>query len=347
MAQVYTPSFVNNLQSSSYTQFEYNQDLQPLKKPTDSVYNDYFFQILLCEDTNTPPKLVYGKKENLISYYGLDNSAFPSSGVEMDRKFILSGGVDALTYSTGAMTHWLLQTRKISQLIAYTWLNPENIAENSVDEANTVSKQQVEYARKILSYPMMDTIPYYVKKNQSGELEEKEFGDGNYIDDLANELPGIKLYAGSKAENSSLLIKPGHENYRYLPLALLLCGQAFYKFENDGYQQLWEPIANMPQLIVELGLSVTWDTFYGTISDRSSGGATNQYPYKTASIPYPPRPNEFNLTQEQIKAWATADDHASDGEEYPFYPSEDDPDWEDHRTQFVNPPNPYIPLSCI
>ncbi len=348
MTQTYNSSFVSSLQSRSNSSFGLNQFpqySQSRKNPVHPKYDDYYFQILLFESKNDPPKLMYGTKQTLVSYYKLGNSAFPTSGVEIDQDFVKDQDMpaDSMSYEYGSMTHWLLQTRKISQMIAYTWLDLENLETNKENKKNAVSREQVEYTRKILNHPRMDTTPGFIN-----EIKKIEYRDQEYIiDDLVEKLPGIKLYFDRQENSSSLLIKPGHVNYGCLPLALLLCGQAFYKDENDQYKQIWEPIADANQLIVELGLDVSWDTFYGVITDRSSGGETIQYPYKTVTIPYPPRPSEFSLKQEQIKEWATAEDYPSKKEKYPFYPEEDDPDWKEHRTQFVNPPNPYLPLSCI
>ena len=60
-----------------------------------------------------------------------------------------------------------------------------------------------------------------------------------------------------------------------------------------------------------------------------------------AVIPYPPIPSEDNLTIDEIKNWADADDVEGD---FPFYLQEDGEYL--IGVKYHTAPYPYIPLSC-
>ncbi|TRT62084.1 MAG: hypothetical protein EWV85_01285 [Microcystis aeruginosa Ma_QC_C_20070703_M131] len=331
MAQVFTRSYVQNLQSN--LSIKIGQDFASTHK-TLTEHQDYYFQLLIFKELKSPPKLVYGTKENLKNHFKMKED-FPTPGVEIEQDFLPKRQYndDSLfPFEYGSMIHWLLQTRKLSQMIAYTWVNPENILDNE-------TKTRVSLVKKILDFPSMELEIQCVTNNGIEDCE-------NGLDDLLNKIPGIQLFSHGKDPFSSFLISPDHISFEFIALALLLCGQAFYKTkinEEPEYVRIWEPIADIRQLIMELGIGVSWDTFYGTITDLSEVGKKSQNPYKKAMIPYPPRPSEFSLSQEDIKNWAEAPD--KDGQ-YPFYPRKitDPNEWD---TQFVNPPTPYIPLSCL
>lgn len=335
MAQLYTHSFVQTLKSNLSTRVGQNPEAIDYEHST--CPEECYFQLLIFEDLCRSPKLVYGIKNDLKEYFGMIDD-FPTPGVEIEEDYLPKlkhKGQPSLPFEYGSMLHWLLQTRKLSQMIAYTWLDPVNILDKE-------TKIRVSLVKNILDFPSRELdISYVVKK------KEIEFFESPNLDDLQKKMPEMRLFSHEKDANSRFLISPTHISYEFISLALLLCGQAFYKKnghnEYPKYARIWEPISDIRQLILELGISVTWDTFYGAITDLSEVGKHVQNPYKKAIIPYPPRPSEFSLSQKQIKDWAEAPDKGGD---YPFYPSKiNDPnDWE---TEFVNPPTPYIPLSCL
>jgi len=321
MAQVFTRSYVQNLQS--------NLSIKIGQKPKSidgNQYNDYYFQLLIFENED-PPKLVYGTKEALQTKYNSAPSSFPSSGAKVDPRFCPSGKdqpKDPLAQAELSTVHFLLQTRKLSQMIAYTWLEPENIPKKMQAKVNLV--------RKILIFPHQKVCTYWLDNHQVYENPISEI-------DLCRKLLGD---SEQTPPEYSWLIQPDNINYDFIALALLLCGQAFYKDENGQFAQIWEPIGSIYQLIFEYGLDVSWELFHGVMTELVHTG--KDFPAGKITVPYPPRPSEFNVSQSDIETWAKAKEH--DGP-YPFYPSQDSEDWKNHQLKHVYPPSPYIPLSCL
>jgi len=321
MAQVFTRSYVQNLQS--------NLSIKIGQKPKSidgNQYNDYYFQLLIFENED-PPKLVYGTKEALQTKYNLAPSSFPSSGAKVDPRFCPSGKdqpKDPLAQAELSTVHFLLQTRKLSQMIAYTWLEPENIPKKMQAKVNLV--------RKILIFPHQKVCTYWLDNHQVYENPISEI-------DLCRKLLGD---SEQTPPEYSWLIQPDNINYDFIALALLLCGQAFYKDENGQFAHIWEPIGSIYQLIFEYGLDVSWELFHGVMTEIGHTG--KDFPAGKITVPYPPRPSEFNVSQSDIETWAKAKEH--DGP-YPFYPSQDSEDWKNHQLKHVYPPSPYIPLSCL
>ncbi|GBL10480.1 hypothetical protein MSj_01970 [Microcystis aeruginosa Sj] len=324
MAQVFTRSYVQNLQSNLSIKIG-----QGPKSIDGNQYNDYYFQLLIFENEDTP-KLVYGTKEALQTKYNLDSSSFPSSGAKVDPSFCPSGKDqpkdDPLAQAELSTVYFLLQTRKLSQMIAYTWLEPENIPKKIQPKVNLV--------RKILRFPHQKVCTYWLDNPQEAEKPISEI-------DLSR-----KLLVDSKTQTKkykySWLIQPDNINYDFIALALLLCGQAFYKDKNGQFAHIWEPIGSIYQLIFEYGLDVSWELFHGVMTEIVHTG--KDFPAGKITVPYPPRPSEFNVSQSDIETWANAKEHC---EPYPFYPSEHSEDWKNHQLKHVYPPSPYIPLSCL
>jgi hypothetical protein len=217
-------------------------------------------------------------------------------------------------------------------MIAYTWLEPEKIPDEM--------KAKVNLVRKILRFPHQKVCTYWLDKEGEERISEI---------DLC-----IKLLGDSKTHTKkykySWLIQPDNINYDFIALALLLCGQAFYKDKvnfyypdkHEYFAQIWEPIGSIYQLIFEYGLDVTWELFHGVMTELVHTG--KDFPAGKITVPYPPRPSEFNVSQSDIETWATAKEHNGP---YPFYPSQDSEDWKNHQLKHVYPPSPYIPLSCL
>lgn len=319
MAQVFTRSYVQNLQSNLSIKIG-----QGPKSIDGNQYNDYYFQLLIFENED-PPKLVYGTKEALQTKYNLAPSSFPSSGAKVYPKFFPSQPKDdPLAQAELSTVYFLLQTRKLSQMIAYTWLEPENIPKKMQAKVNLV--------RKILIFPHQKVCTYWLDNHQVYENPISEI-------DLCRKLLGD---SEQPPPEYSWLIQPDNINYDFIALALLLCGQAFYKDENGQFAQIWEPIGSIYQLIFEYGLDVSWELFHGVMTELVHTG--KDFPAGKITVPYPPRPSEFNVSQSDIETWAKAKEH--DGP-YPFYPSQDSEDWKNHQLKHVYPPSPYIPLSCL
>ncbi|MFN9675587.1 MAG: hypothetical protein ACK552_24655, partial [Microcystis sp.] len=272
MAQVFTRSYVQNLQSNLSIKIG-----QEPKSTNGDQYNQYYFQLLIFENEDTP-KLVYGTKEALQTKYNLAPSSFPSSGCEVDPEFCPSGqdqDKDPLAEIKLSTVHFLLQTRKISQMIAYTWLEPENIP----DEMKT----KVKLVREILKFTNQK-LPTCWLDDPSQEPK------GINGIDLSRKLLG---YSQTIPSEYSWLIPQSHISYDFIALALLLCGQAFYKDENGQFANIWEPIGSIYQLIFEYGIDVTWELFHGVMTELVHTG--KDFPANKITVPYPPRPSEFNV----------------------------------------------------
>jgi hypothetical protein len=211
-------------------------------------------------------------------------------------------------------------------MIAYTWLEPENIP----DEMKT----KVKLVREILKFPNQKLPTCWLDETLQQTKVITEI-------DLSRKLLGNSQTIPSEY---SWLIPPSHISYDFIALALLLCGQAFYKDKNGQFASIWEPIASIYQLIFEYGVDVAWELFHGITTELVHTGQNSTLPANKITIPYPPRPSEFNVSQSDIATWAKANDH--DGS-YPFYPSKDSDDWKNHKLKYVYPPSPYIPLSCL
>ncbi len=307
------------------------------------VADDTYFQIILVEINNNSQdldfinllnmehcddvtiKLVYGKKKDLITYYPGVNY-LPSPGVKVDPQFIpLSQSMDQRERGIFSTVRFLLQSRKLSQMMAFTWVKENEVPENK--------KIPVKLVRKIFhSYNIIPDTRWLNNGKLSPKLENKE---------LAQNLLNV--------DNSYLyyLIKPEYISYSSIPLALLLSGQAYYKYkDNPQWNRIWQPIYSTYEMIWEYALDISWDSYYATRVDISQTGITPNPPYTKVTLGYPARPqiSEYSLTETEIQEWAFADDY--DNDKLPFYPPQDSPEWKNKQLKYVVSPYPYIPLSC-
>lgn len=297
----------------------------PQKKP---LHDPQFFQALIVDvdgDGNTTTKLVYGKKDNLTeTYRGITD--LPSTGVLVDDEFVSPEKI--ANYST---VRFLLQCRKLSQMMVQTWVDESNIeGEKQKLEVNLI--REIFHAYNIIP----DT--YFLHEQEPKPVSSKN---------LAIEI----LQAND--EDVSYLIKPESIGYSSIRLAMLLCGQAYYKAPDmEQYCKIGASIEGLEhgifstyEMIWEYAMNVSWDTLYATRIDLSQSGRKPNPPFTSVTLGYPPRPDtsKFNVTAEQIKNWAFADDKAGD---FPFYPERDTKEWENKQLQYIVPPYPYLPLSC-
>ncbi|MBW4475277.1 MAG: hypothetical protein KME54_00005 [Tolypothrix brevis GSE-NOS-MK-07-07A] len=97
-------------------------------------YEDTWFQILTIETESgkLKKKLVYGTKKNLIKYYKIAKDNLPTIGVEVNKNFVTSKDPEFFA------VRFLLQCRKLSQLISYTWLDEEKIPNSLKTEIGLV-----------------------------------------------------------------------------------------------------------------------------------------------------------------------------------------------------------------
>jgi hypothetical protein len=329
MARVFTSSFVQNLQSNLSTSLATNINHSTLFIDPKIVQQHYFQLLIFNEASDNPPQLVYGTLENLREKYHINPEDFLSPDKEfktVDPNFCPLNIENVHEWSS---IYLLFQARKLSRMIAHTWLNHQK---------DNLTKKRVDLVKEILRLPTLKYEIYWL-------------GEPNKKPEKINETKLVRNLSEEEDKKlTSWLIKPEHINYDKIALALLLCGQAYYKDGNDKLRQIWTPIASIYELIYLYGIEVSWDTFYGVIEEISNIGGKQKFPANQIKIPYPPRPSEFNLSQADIETWAEAKYHYHPHDlhaQYSFYPARDTEDWKNKKLNCVYPPFPYIPLSTL
>ncbi|MGD1911001.1 MAG: hypothetical protein ACFB2X_09150 [Rivularia sp. (in: cyanobacteria)] len=323
----FSPSAIRNIQSNLHIDF--GVDTSSLKDQ--NHYNEYYFQTLAFESIEDTGKLVCGKKKDLEKHYNLEFLSLPTAGVKVDQEFVpikSSDEIEAAQYST---VRFLLQCRKLSQLLTSTWLDdPKKIQDEKEDKLRLIVKILDSYNAHLTTHWLDEDGFKHIIKDHS-EIQRKI-------------LEVKKKEKEEKKDLFAFLIDPISISYQSISLALLLSGQAYYKSKN-GWERISEPILSTYETVWEYALDVSWDTFYAHRIDLSQATAQQNPPFTKVTLGYPPRPNEFSLGQEQIEEWVTAQEHSIDGNKYPFYPEKGSDDWEGQKLQIVAPPYPYIPLS--
>ncbi len=324
--QVFTPGFIRGLRSN----LNFNIGIDPTDSESRSEsanYDDHYFQIIIFENLEEAPKLVYGTKKDIEDTYSLEKKTdspldpnFPTLGALVDQGFLPPNG--PLRNAERSTIRFLLQCRKLSQLMAHTWLDdaPENI----------------KFAKKI--FDSYNLIP------ETFWLEGSEEPKGSINNtQLTENLLGIKEENQGK---DSFLIKPQYTSYSSISLALALCGQAYYyPGKSRQLTRICKPIFSTYEMIWEYALDLSWDTFYASRIDISAATGNPQPPYTRVTLGYPPQPYEFSSPEGQgkIEKWATLED---DDKEFGFYPDPSTDDWDNQQINCVEPPYPYLPLSC-
>ncbi len=382
MAQVFTPNFLDSCKS--YLQNPGHVDTDNIFDfyPIDGKYDQYYFQILIFEnpkDEEDEPTLVIGKKEELLSTYFencREELSCPTKGITVNTNFVTTKETE---YST---IYFLLQCRKLSQLLSYTWL------ENDVIESITNSNiSKIEEFEKLSSFSVTEKdekIQDALRKLQKIKLVRKILntyniiprntldGEGHkLVGDIALKQKILNIEKGKKDKTEieqcdRFLIKPESQAYGSISLALLLSGNAYYREKiqknQDSDQQKYkmiriqEPILSNYEIVWDNALEMSWDTFFTTKEDVSQAGMNPQPPYHKMIIGYPVKPYECTDKDSKyskvLQAWATAPDDSGSGK-YPFYPpeqhsskTEPPTDWENKKLKFVLPPYPYIPVTC-
>ncbi|NET46731.1 hypothetical protein [Okeania sp. SIO2B3] len=207
----------------------------------------------------------------------------------------------------------LLQGRKLSQLIASTWLEDDNQQEDSI-----ITKGCKDHVKKLL-----------LRGNRGpDEPKAQDFDRKDYRDQM--------------------IIAPDQANWQNISLNLLFCGQAYF-FKGKKFERLCEPLLSTYEASQLYAFEVVWNNFAAILEEKSQSGIVNpRGPYYTVSLPYPPCPNivndsEVGLTENMIEKWVTAQDVGPD-EELPFVNQE----WSVEKginIKFVTPPYPYLPQS--
>lgn len=320
------------------------------EEPDDTAQSNQYFQILVVELTehgsslnpsNIRTKLVTKRKKHFNDFpvinYNFEkkkwerdktiSARLPAKGVIVKEGFLPIRNADSPQqyfenlgkYPT---VRFLLQTRKLSQLMAKTWL-PKNYFNTHWE------KDQVLCTREIFL---------------STNLKPDKFDPG------WDEIP-------TSGSDSDYIIKPDSLSQEGIRLSLLLTGQAYLwvpqgKYSNEiaGYLPICPSIFSTYEIIYEYAWKLSWDTFYATRVDLAQPGVNARPPYYEVTLGYPPKPpiDEFTtLTDSKIEAWVNASDEDNGDTPFPFYPRKnDDGEYETDTVRYVIPPYPYIPMSC-
>ncbi|NES89754.1 hypothetical protein [Okeania sp. SIO2B9] len=274
--------------------------------------------------TGTKKQLIEKISEDYIStaydvFSGIQK--LPNEGLNMDNVMpFLDESSDkdrSLFINQYSTVRRLFQARKLSQLIASTWL------EGSGDETNSIITPGCEgYVKKLL-----------LRSNHGpDDPQAHTFDRWN--------------------ERDQMIIMPDQANWQSINLNLLFCGQA-YLWKDQKFTRLCQPLLSTYEASQMFTLQVVWENFGGIIEEKSHSGIANpRGPYYKVSIPYPPCPDindaagsTTGLTTEKIEKWVKAKDVGYD-EELPFV----NEIWSAERginIKFVVPPYPYLPMSCL
>lgn len=356
MTPILNPDFIRNLQSNKNINFKSKIPYgNLLDRNNNNNWDQHCFQLLIIEKNNNDkwqkPKLVYGTKKQLLGKYQLDSSHLPAYGAEVKEDFFadptgqrLNRTQQNLQDSTACTVRFLLQCRILSQNMAATWLEENQVEEETFTQIE-LSKQILDtYNIKPESYIFDPPNSQSIKRLKNVDLEKYL----QKIEGLLVENDNIIDFLKSKG---SFLIKPTYVSYSSISLALLLCGQAYYECGKDGngnkqWKRIWEPIFSTYEMVWEYALDLSWDTFYATRIDIPQTGKDPKPPYTKVTLGYPPRPDKHSLKQKQIREWFQAPEDFENSK-YPFYPQQATDEWENKELEFVVPPSPYIPLSTI
>jgi len=223
----------------------------------------------------------------------------------------------------------LFQARKLSQLIAKSWIKNKDIKKQDEGQ-NQESYTEDQNKRRLRTI-------------------RKLFLTGDRVLHPQDEVEWLVNYEDIDPQEEPYIITPEQENWQSICLNLLFCGQAYLKYDRE-YIPLWVPILSTYEASCFYAFSVDFDSFTGTIGEIYKKGTRNpRPPYYTASIPYPPRPRTDGdlkiLRNRMIKEWAHAEDVSDNKNELSFCKE----GWTDENgieIKFVVPPYPYLPMSC-
>lgn len=288
--------------------------------------------------------LVEGEKGGVIGSY------LPSSGVFFPEGFLdsLITRADSLhSFQTPLGTFYrpyrtLLQTRKISQLIAKTWVTYVKNYKTGGDQPFDSKGKFVHnsgFSKEFLknSAALDNQI---AREIFLSAMEPPNAVDNTGVPDW---MYSVNYPYGQKppgAEDARYFILPSNECWHGIRLALLLAGQAYRKLPNGEYHQICPPILSTGEIVSIFSVEVDFNVFAGRITEYI-GNEQLPVPYSILTIPYPPIPSEQNLSRAHIERWADAE---LEGGELPFYTKLD-------RGQYLiqathpHPPYPFLPVS--
>lgn len=278
-------------------------------------------------DRETIEKLTnYPKKgdDNKLSSY------LPFAGVVFPKDFIKIFS-NANSNQTGLGNFYpsiriILQSRKLSQLIARTWWTYLEAKNTELWDKFTLGE--------------WDDIPSQIL---DGLIAREIFlvAGGSPPNNPDPEDPSVYEPLKSQGltdERARFLILPTSKAWQGITLSLLSSGQAFYKKENK-YHQIAESVLSTGEIVFNYSLESDWSIFQGQFKELVISQESPWMVYQVV-MPYPPIPSSEQLQSDDIKKWAEAEES---GGEFPFYKKKDNNYVID--VDYFRSPYPYIPLS--
>ena len=311
----------------------------------------------------------------------------PSPGVEVNQEFLgIKNAEDdndnGLKYADFCTVRFLLQCRRLSQMMTKTWLNGDDNARHFEGQEDRIKKEKIRirYTDKIFHLFNYKPIEKCIKRNKNRVLELCTRSSSKSIYDFLDLESNNSAHCHSKPNNYATMASAEKkepegsqanirelfsyflEDRNVLVLALFLSGQA-YVVDKDKkiMQRLNEPIFTTYELIWEYELDLSWDSYYAKREDIARTGYRDikSKPNTRVTLGLPAKPNDQSLKCENIIKWVYAKEE--DGEqnaisvagapeggktEFPFYPEKGSPEWKNKQLKNVFPPYPYIILSC-
>lgn len=220
----------------------------------------------------------------------------------------------------------ILQSRKLSQLVARTWWTYLEAKKNDNDNWEKFINGDWDNIDDV------DILDGLIAR------EIFLFGGGASPNKIEDEKIYLPLKPKEIPTKARFLILPSSKCWQGISLSLLLAGQAYYK-RGDKYHQICQPIFSTGEILFKYSLKVDWNRFNGDIKEIFISYEKPWIAYN-AVLPYPPIP--ANADQENIKNWAEADDDVG---EFPFYKKDEDGQYL-VDVDYFRPPYPYIPVTC-
>lgn len=222
----------------------------------------------------------------------------------------------------------ILQTRKLSQLIARTWWTYLEAKKTNLWDKFTAGE--------------WNDIPLQIL---DGLIAREIFlvAGGDSPGNPNPEDPSI--YNPLKPQDvtdkgARFLILPTSKAWQGIALSLLSSGQAYYlnKKENK-YHQIAESVLSTGEIVFNYSLESDWSIFQGQFKELITSQESPWMVYQTV-MPYPPIPSSEQLDPNDIKKWAEAEESEGD---FPFYKKKGKSYLID--VDYFRPPYPYIPVS--
>jgi len=272
----------------------------------------------------------------------------PSNGVSVKEDFlppIIPGSnppkVNEVNLTKLHAVEMLFQARKLSQLLAKSWLPNESKINSLIRKlflTGDLSPDNYEnnfpnHLKSGLSLTAQGLSDLYIV---AGHLSQKNKIDTKVSFDLNL--------------SRSTLILPDGLNWQLIRLSLLFAGQA-YLVEQDENQQktyipLCDPILSTYDICVYVAFTmISWSDYIAQRLEFTQPGRNAKPPYFKVTVPYPPLilQEGTDLTEDQIKEWVNAPD---EGGNWPFYPENQNGEYVSDLVTNIVPPYPYLPTSC-